>query len=153
MKMCIKKGTAILWAAFAVSAGVVRANSIVLTQNPYSYSVGGEFSAHVTGDNFVQNYAPAATYNGDFETFCVEVAVDFNPGQTYTYSLSQFDSQGRALTLGAAYLYYEFATGQLSTLAFDSSASGYDYTDTATRNQDAGLLEAAFWALQGGQSY
>jgi hypothetical protein len=151
--MTIGKNIPVLLAALAVTAQSVRANSVVLSQDPYSYDVGGEFSAAVTGGSFVQNYNSAATYNGGFETFCIETAVDFTPGTQYTYNLSQFDSQGRALTLGAAYLYYEFGSGSLSTLAYDPSAAGYDYTDTATRRQDAGLLQAAIWALQGGQSY
>jgi hypothetical protein len=66
-----------------------------------------------------------------------------NPGQTYTYVLSSEDSMGRSLSLGAAYLYYEFATGQLA---------GYAYNVPATRQADAGLLQSAIWEFQGGQS-
>jgi hypothetical protein len=58
--------------------------------------------------------------------------------------LSTTDSQGRALSEGAAFLYTEFATGQLA---------GYNYTDAALRQADAGELQAAIWAFQGGQSY
>ena len=125
--------------AFACQA---EANSIVLTQNPYSFDVGGEFSA-ATSDNFVANYAGTATVGGQFETFCVETAVMFNPGQTYTYTLSDQDDTGRALSEGAAFLYSEFATGHLA---------GYDYSGPA-RNTDAGELQAAIWAFQGNQSY
>jgi hypothetical protein len=131
-------GALMAFASFAQAA-----NTVTLTQNPYSYSVGGEFSAQTTG-NYVGFYNSAATYNGEFETFCVETAVDFNPGTTYNYTLSSTDSQGRALSEGAAYLYTEFALGKLA---------GYDYTDASTRQTDAGELQAAIWAFQGGQSY
>lgn len=119
------------------------ADSVTLTQNAYSYSVGGEFSAATTGD-FIVNYAPVATIGSDFETFCVQASVDFTPNTTYTYTLSDYDSQGRALSEGAAFLYYEFGLGQLA---------GYNYTNAAIRKTDAGELQAALWALQGGQSY
>lgn len=125
------------------SASLAEANSIVLTQNPYSYGVGGEFSA-ATSDDFVANYFPMATLGGEFETFCVETTVTFGLGDTYSYTLSDQDSQGRVLSEGAAFLYYEFATGQLT---------GYDYADPSARLADAGELQAAIWALQGNQSY
>jgi hypothetical protein len=70
--------------------------------------------------------------------------VDFNPGQTYTYSLGSVDSRGVALTEGAAYLYSQFSKGTLT---------GYDYTDTATRNTDASELQAAIWWFQGEQTF
>jgi hypothetical protein len=124
------------------SASLAHANSIVLTQNPYSYDVGGEFSAAATGD-FVANYAATTIMGGEFDTFCIETTVVFNPGQTYTYTLSNQDSMGRALSEGAAFLYYEFAIGQLA---------GYSYTNPS-RNADAGELQAAIWAFQGNQSY
>jgi hypothetical protein len=144
----------------------VQANSIVLSQNPYSYSVGGEFSL-AASDNFIANYAPVATFNGEFETFCAETEIYVQPGLSYTYNLSQQDSLGRYLTQGAAFLYYEFATGQLA---------GYDYatpaardingghlqpsslrpmvgpSSLAARQFDAGELQVAIWAFQGNQS-
>ena len=124
------------------SASLAHGNSIVLTQNAYSYDVGGEFSAATT-DDFVANYAAAAIVGGEFDTFCIETTVVFYPGTTYTYTLSNQDSMGRSLSEGAAFLYYEFATGQLP---------GYSYT-TPARNTDAGELQAAIWAFQGNQSY
>jgi hypothetical protein len=45
--------------------------------------------------------------------------------------------------LGAAFLYYEFATGALS---------GYDYVNAANRLADAGELQAAIWWFQGNQT-
>ena len=125
------------------SASLAEANSIVLSQNSYSYNVSGEFSLATT-DDFVANYAANAIVGGEFETFCVETTVDCNPGQTYSYTLSDQDSLGRALSEGAAFLYYEFATGQLT---------GYDYLNPTARLADAGELQTAIWAFQDNQSY
>jgi hypothetical protein len=123
-------------------ASAAQANSIVVTQNQYSYGIASEFSA-VTSDNFIANYAPVSTLGNAFETFCVESDVLVDPGFSYTYVLANQDSAGRALSLGAAYLYYEFATGQLA---------GYAYNVPATRQTDAGELQSAIWEFQGGQS-
>ena len=118
-------------------------NSVTLSQNPYSFDVAGEFSVDISAD-YVQNYATVATYNGEFDTFCVEADVVFYPSVTYTYVLASQDSMGRVLTEGAAYLYYEFATGQLQ---------GYNYLNPAGRLLDAGELQAAIWAFQDNQSF
>jgi hypothetical protein len=135
------------------------ADSVELYYGPYAYSVGGEFTA-VTSPSYLANYAPStqvATATGTgFETFCVQTQVDFTPynwGNTtpynFTLSLSSIGtgwnpSDAFALSEGTAYVYSQFAQGILS---------GYDYTDTATRITDAGELQAAIWALQGGQTY
>src|SRR5450432_1324305 len=96
------------------AAPAVMANAVVLTQTGYSYSDGGEFTAHTSSPDFLGAYAPSTIVNGGFQTFCVEASVSFQPGTTYSYTLSNLDSQGRALTKGTAFLYYEFATGVLS---------------------------------------
>jgi hypothetical protein len=123
-----------------VGVSTAKANSIVLNETAYSYGDGGEFNAVTTPDNFLGSYAPAAIMNGGFETFCVESTVTFYPGATYSYTLANQDSAGTALTLGAAYLYYEFGTGALS---------GYNYSSASSRNTDAGELQAAIWYFQG----
>ena len=92
----------------------------------------------------LNGYAPVAVVNGGFETFCVEASVTFSPGKSYSFTLSDTDSQGRALTEGAAFLYQQFATGALSPL--------YDYNNAANRKTDAGMLQSALWMLQGNQS-
>ncbi len=122
-------------------------STVTLTQDAYSYAVGGEFNAVTTGpQSFLNNYASSTVINGGFQTFCIETTVDFYPNTTYYYTLSQTDSMvpGRALTEGAAFLYYEFAKGTLA---------GYDYTHTAARLADAGLLQAAIWWFQYHQTY
>jgi len=129
--------------AVGIVAPKVTANSVVLTQNAYSYYVGGEFAAD-TSQSFLANYKPEAIVGNGFETFCIETTVEFYPGATYTYTLGSVDSQGRNLTKGAAYLYYEFGKGILKN---------YNYTDTTMRNADASALQAALWWFQGKQTY
>jgi hypothetical protein len=136
-------------------AVVATPNTVTLYQGSYSYDVGGEFTA-VTSSSFLGNGYVAGeteeTANGatGFQTFCIETTVDFNPGHSYYYSLSSNDSNGNALSLGAAYLYYEFATGNLT---------GYNYLNNnismsnPSRLNDAGLLQAAIWWFQGNQTY
>jgi hypothetical protein len=145
----------LLLALVSVSPPVM-ANSVVLYYGPYSYSAGGEFTAVTDPIAFNANYAAStlvATGSGTgFQTFCVQTGVEFTPYNwgnptpyNYTTSLSSVGpSDAFALSAGTAYLYWQFATGQLK---------GYDYVDTATRIQDAGELQAAIWDLQGGQSY
>ena len=126
-----------------VAVPAVMANSIVLNQNSYSFADGGEFTALTSSQNFLGGYVPSTILNGGFETFCVEASVTFSPGSAYSFNLSNMDSQGRVLTEGAAFLYYEFASGLLT---------GYDYANAANRQIDAGELQAAIWKLQGNQS-
>jgi hypothetical protein len=118
-------------------------------------SGGGEFTAY-TSQNFIQNYASSATYSGGFETFCTEVGEDFTPynwgGPIYSYSLGNMTQpisggstgSDTALSSGTAWLYYQFATGKLKN---------FNYTYGSGRETDSSLLQAAIWALQGGQSY
>jgi hypothetical protein len=116
--------------------------------NPYQYYNGGEFTALTTGLTPTQipaGYATVATLQvgakTGFETFCIEDGVEFQVGQTYKFTEGTAIQQtGGTLSAGAAWLYMEFATGQLS---------GYDYTNAANRLQDAGELQAALWYLQG----
>ncbi|HZZ18778.1 MAG TPA: hypothetical protein VFE25_05390 [Opitutaceae bacterium] len=136
--------------------------------NPYQYGDGGEFTALTTGLNNTvglktglpagsqvpDGYASVATYKVGsvvgFETFCIEDQVDFNVGGTYNYSiglgLQQSTATVKSLSSGAAWLYEEFATGQLAGYDYNT---GNDTTDAAKRLADAGLLQATLWALQG----
>jgi hypothetical protein len=123
-----------------LGASTAKAQNVTLYQNAYSYSDGGEFTAYTTPNNFLSYYAPEATLNGGFETFCIQSTVDFYPGANYNYVLSDTESTGQKLSLGAAYLYSQFATGTLS---------GYDYLNTANRQADNAQLQSAFWAFQG----
>jgi len=148
-------------AAGAVSPSVT-AQTVDLYHGPYSYGAGGEFTAVTSQNLYNGDYAPSALvtvtdpYNHQqvqgFETFCVQAQVDFTPYNwgnpapyNYSTSLSSIGAPDSfALSEGTAWLYSQFATGQLQ---------GYDYTDAGTRTTDAGLLQSAIWALQGNQSY
>jgi len=140
--------------AFASFAPVVKAQtgSLNLDQvSPYNYDLGGEFTAFVTsGTQFVQNYSPLASTGGGFDTFCVEVDVDFNPGSSFNFSVNPNQSaDGHTLSEGAAYLYSEFATGNLP---------GYNYANPSAMDSkfgyaDAGELQEALWWFQGNQHY
>ena len=128
---------------------------------------GGEFTAYTSDSSFLANYNSAAlvnnqgTWNGTsagFETFCIETGVEFYPGNwggpTYYYSTGpnaqpvspphQSSGSGWPLSIGAAYLYYEFGNGALG---------GFQYAWGAGRQADDNLLQAAIWAFQGNQTY
>src|ERR1035438_6749895 len=145
---------AMLAAAVPMAVTVVNANpnTVVLSTTSYYPGLGGgEFTAYTLPGTFLGNYAPVAQAYGGFETFCMETGVEFSPGTLYYYTLGNItqptpglasQGSGLALTQGAAYLYYQFGKGLLS---------GFDYTG-AGRMADDNLLQAAIWALQGGQS-
>jgi hypothetical protein len=129
------------------------AGTIELGLNNYSYSANGEaageFTASDTGLNpSALGYSPNTSTSTTFETFCVQNSVYVSTGTPYSYTEAQVTGGptggptegGIALSEGVAYLYYEFATGNLS---------GYNYGNTATRNQDAGELQAAIWYFMG----
>src|SRR5580692_6325933 len=123
------------------------------TQNNYGYGRGGEFNALANASLLAINptlsgYSAATADATSFETFCVETMEDFNPGGTYNVDISQsikFNNgqfsapDGGALTLGAAWLYSQFAAGTLQN---------YDYIDGG-RQQSAGNLQNALWYLEG----
>jgi hypothetical protein len=110
------------------------------------------------GYNVPAGYSTAASANATFsfggvegfETFCIEDQVDFYVNGTYNYSIGNSLQQGTAaapgttagittLTAGAAWLYEQFSLGKLQ---------GFNYTNQAERDIDAGILQATLWALQ-----
>jgi len=142
-------------------AAVSIVGNVVLTQGPYSYSDGGEFTA--TGDaglNGVVNWnayyygttpsVSTAVRGTSFQTFCIEATEEFGPGNSYGVSVSDSALYGHAgappgvpVTKGTAWLYSQFAAGALS---------GYDFGNTSGQRQaDAGALQQAIWYLQGEQ--
>jgi hypothetical protein len=162
----MKKITSTVFTVVAVSIALTATmakavNTVTLYKGSYSYSVGGEFTA-ITSQNYLGNYSSSAeqseTMNGKsvtgFQTFCLETGVPFTSGKSYSYTtgLSTAPDGGAAgsgisLSVGAAYLYYEFGTGNLT---------GYNYANTGkgdSRVTDAGLLQAAIWWFQGNQTY
>jgi hypothetical protein len=120
---------------------------------PYGYSDGGEFTfTSGMGANTLDTSGYASTtknvvstsqYGQTFQTFCVEMNVPYYPNTPYSATLSDYSSE--SLTQGAAWLYWQFATGQLQ---------GYDYNNTSTtnfksRNISAGALQQEIWYLMG----
>ena len=136
-----------LMMAFSMMAvSAVMASTITLTQNSYSYSNGGEFTATPSVDLawLLNNYNAKAKIGGGFETFCVEYTEHFNPGGTYNASISDRAMNGGVVpagtgdpvSIGTAYLYSQFAQGILS---------GYFSGD---RKTNAGQLQLAIWWLE-----
>jgi hypothetical protein len=155
----LRVGSVLAACALLTGVPVAKADTITLydTLNAYSYGPGngnyaGELTAYTDpsflGNGYVSSTeqsipssAPSGAGTG-FETFCASASVGFTAGTAYNFTLANSDSQGHALSLGAAWLYDEFATGALS---------GYNYTNGGIRNTDAGLVQAAIWCFLGGQ--
>jgi hypothetical protein len=123
-----------------------QANTMQLTLDYGSrhFGDGGEFDA--SSPDFApatMGYKSATTYNGGFETFCVQTNEYFNPGSTYYYGISQGSISGGSfnpLTRGAAWLYLNFAHGSLF---------GYNYSFGGLGSASAGALQSEIWFLQG----
>jgi hypothetical protein len=136
-----------LMVAFSMMAApAVMASTITLTQNSYSYGIGGEFTATPSADLawLLNNYNATAKIGGGFETFCMEYNEHFNPGGTYNASISDRAMNGGVVpagtgdpvSIGTAYLYSQVAQGILS---------GYFI---GNRNAHAGQLQLAIWWLE-----
>jgi len=172
---------AILAAAMPLAGNVARAdNQVQLAQSGYNYSDGGEFSAIIsptdpTLNPYLGNYVASTLVDNGFQTFCVETGVEFNPSSSYYYQIANYTpgtsteahytpgtsvngggpltGSGLNLTEGAAWLYAMFAGGHLAGYDYQNSGSGTSLPGpNSTRKTDAGYLQAAIWALQGGQS-
>jgi hypothetical protein len=156
-------------AALIGTPAAVMANTVTLTQNPYSFGDAGEFTASgvsTTGLGYDVNSQLGIATASTFETFCVQTAVDFNAPGTYGYvtgsatgltPLAENGSGGTSsnpqpginLSEGTAYLYYEFATGAFA------SGDNYNYANTGNPNSstsrvnEAGELQIAIWYFMG----
>jgi hypothetical protein len=139
----------------AVPALLANTVSIGNSWGPYQTGSGGEFTLNLgegmdgSGSSYNYSTAYAATTKGqlnnglpNIQTFCVEggwYPESATAGRSYGVTLgSETKNTGRTLTLGAAYLYYNFAMGTLD---------GYDYG--SGRTTSAGLLQNALWSLMG----
>ena len=150
--------------AIAAASAARAANTIYLAvgpqwgsgppnSNPYQYGDGGEFTALAPSLGVPAGYAADATLTlsgqTGFETFCVEDQVDFYVAGTYYFTEGLAIQQAGAideLTVGVAWLYQQFATGELSEYDYSNApASANDFT---TRAVDAGQLQSAIWYLQ-----
>ena len=125
---------------------------------PYQTGSGGEFTLSIVTGTGEQGalittgtglgstwsfYAPVArdqygSGQPNIQTFCVEGAEHIYPDTAYDVTTGTYTRYtGTELTVGAAWLYFEFATGQLS----------YNYG--AGRTTSADQLQRTIWALMG----
>ncbi|MDR1383987.1 MAG: PEP-CTERM sorting domain-containing protein [Planctomycetaceae bacterium] len=92
-------------------------------------------------------YATTTGTSTSYQSFCVEptatTASNMTAELNYANGVSK-TSQGFALSLGAAYLYKQFATGNLT---------GFDYVNTSTRSSNAATLRDALRTLVGISGY
>lgn len=163
--------------ACAARADSFEGEVYLTNSSPYSYGDGGEFNAtlyyatnapvvvatQATPPN-IGSYSPGAPSDPGlsgastaFQTFCIEEGtpndVDFNPGQYYagTINSSTQNYYGTTLTLSSTTqaLYYLFS----NDLFTNGTALGdYDYSNVASRSDDAGDLQEAIWYSQGDNS-
>jgi PEP-CTERM motif. len=128
------------------------------TDSSYTYNTTGTGEARLfnRGSDMADTSAYAATTSGAnyFQTFCVEPTRILDPNDVNAGKLNYANNrtstvrngltnESTVLTLGAAYLYKEFAAGTLT---------GYNYTG-ANHARDAALLQDAIWYLTGHTSY
>lgn len=141
------------------------ADTVTLTggsgYGPYQTGSGGEFTFIPSGSiaAFLSEYsADILTQTRDvvlgsnnFQTFCLEFDEHVSANGTYTAYLNDEAIEGGTapggagdpLSIGVAYLYYEFAKGTLT---------GYDYTNpgrSGATGSSADLLQQAIWFLEG----
>lgn len=98
----------------------------------------GEYQLTLHGESL-----PGLVLERPFQSFCIETEVDVQsiPAMTYDATIgNRISSTGRALTPGAAYLYYSFVKGTLE--------NDYDYDLGPGRGTSARVLQAAIWSVQ-----
>ena len=167
-RLCVLVGLAGVLCVPSIQAGMQV--TMMDDTSQYSYGDGGEFRAVGNADliaalNNLSGYSSLTMgtvgsadinswgYNGGlaggtyFQTFCIETTEYFSPGTTYGAAISYNalyghlgSGPGVPVTMGAAWLYSQFAAGTLS---------GYDYTYGGGRSTTAGALQQAIWYLQG----
>ena len=127
----------------------------------YQTGSGGEFTLEITsaetGSGIVSGTGAGSTwllyddktrnqvsgFQSNFQTFCVEGSERLAWNTKFDATTgSNTLSEGKVLTVGAAWLYWQFATGQLS---------GYNYGNNRTTT--AGALQKTLWWLMGTAGY
>lgn len=119
---------------------------------PYQAGSGGEFTLKPAGalSGIASLYVSGKTADiaapGTFQSFCVEHGEYISANETYAYVINSAAVGGGVgggspdpLSKGAAWLYYQFAKGNLTAL------TGYAY---ATGGQSAIDLQNALWYLE-----
>ena len=121
----------------------------------YYSGVGGEFTVVINDNNSIPDlnwvlpYYDSKTkgidgYADSFQTFCVEYMEYISIGTTYNFSINDRaikggdSSGGDPISIGTAWLYYQFATGVLD-----------NYNYVSDRSTSAGYLQEIIWYLEG----
>jgi hypothetical protein len=128
---------------------------------PYIIGSGGEFT--LTPDAGVAallgGYANGVTmnipgYRDSFQTFCVERNEDITANTTYDVTLNNVTVfSGNPLSTGAAYLYEQFATGQLMGYNYADNPAGSRTGSNNTPHGTAFELQRAISYFMGEYSY
>lgn len=115
---------------------------------PYQTGLGGEFTVVGSGglEDLLGSYIAGKTslLEDAFQTFCIEEAEKIHSNTPYNASLNSAAVEGGVVggsdpvSIGTAYLYYQFATGKL-----------IDYNYTGDRAASAAALQNAIWYLEG----
>jgi hypothetical protein len=128
---------------------------------PYQTGVGGEFTLHISDASLISGYYSGAVNQvastPNFQTFCVEGLETILPNTSYTALYNNQSVYSYVpLSKGAAYLYWQFATG--GTFGGYSGAV-YNYgggygSGSGARAGDAtyssaALMQNAIWAFMG----
>ena len=143
-----------------IAPPVVMADTVTMRRvSGYYTGVGGEFTLQINNNNlspdlnwvlplYDSKTSGIGGYTYSFQTFCVEYSEYISIGGTYNFTISDRailggvggGSQGDPISVGAAWLYYQFARGILA---------GYDYNGPLSdRDDDAGKLQATLWWLE-----
>ncbi len=143
----MKKIYSLSIALVLAGTGSLLANQVTFTggggYGPYQTGSGGEFTLRPDQQlSWVLDfYSPLARdvggLQGTFQSFCVQKTEHIWPNATYDAVINnQTRFEDVPLTQGAAWVYWQFATGNLA---------GYDYATRST----AGALQDTIWWLMG----
>ena len=154
------KRTLIIVIGFWMAIGMVwvsRATGLTLTidrVNGYYDGDGGEFNIAGTPYNVYYD-SKALVYNRygvqGFESFCLETNEYVSIPGTYYYDVSSKAIAGGKgggspdpISVGTAWLYYQFASGGLSSYAY----TDFDCSDGTCRKKSAENLQEIIWYLE-----
>jgi hypothetical protein len=132
-----------LFVAPSLFAQIIGTGSLYITAP--NYSSGGDQAGPYVVQNLTVStgVTPAST----FQTFCIGSQVDYTPGNTYNYQISDTVQPASGVgspgyvTWGTAYLYNQFLAGLLGV--------GGSTTISTPGNAINDALQAAIWDLQG----
>lgn len=137
----------LMGATAVLLATSVMANPVTIQRFPGYYTLpGGEFTILGSAEVNLPLYSPLTKVNGGFQSFCMEKNEGLD-NQPFWSVVSLYAKLGGVvgphpdpLSIGAAWLYHQFATGVLS---------GYNYAPPgADRSASAKDLQETLWWLE-----